>query len=278
MQLWEKLQIYSEIFMANTRHKFFLGKALISLNLVGVLLVAILFTACHKPLHLIKTNYNLKPLVVDKSSKPDSSMLLQILPFKLELDSQMNEVIVQNDVELKKEQPEGGLGNFLADQLMYYANTKLSTKPDFCLLNQGGLRLPAIYPGPIYLRTLYELQPFENQLTLVKIQGKDIVNIAKLIKEWGGAPVSGIRLVYKADSLISATISGQDISDKKEYWVLTSDYLANGGDHADVLKQLNEKIFLPTKLRDALISSLREMAKNAQTIQTKKDGRIQFTQ
>ena len=217
-------------------------------------------------------------LVIDKNTKPDSAFLQQILPYKLKLDSQMNELIVQNEVELKKEQPEGSLGNFLADQLMAYAQLNLNPKPDFCLLNHGGLRLPAIYPGPVYLRTLFELQPFENQLTLVKIKGKDLASIGKLVKEWGGAPVSGLRLVYQSGSLTNATINGKAIEEDKDYWVLTSDYLANGGDYANVLKAINEKIFLPTKLRDALILSLRAMAKNGQTIQTKKDGRIQFTQ
>jgi 2',3'-cyclic-nucleotide 2'-phosphodiesterase (5'-nucleotidase family) len=264
--------------MANTGHKFLLGQLLSPIKMLKLLAVVLLLTSCHKTLFISKTNYKQRLLVVDKNTKPDSAFLLQILPYKLKLDSQMNELIVQNEVELKKEQPEGSLGNFLADQLMAYAQLNLNPKPDFCLLNHGGLRLPAIYPGPVYLRTLFELQPFENQLTLVKIKGKDLAIIAKLVKEWGGAPVSGLRLVFQSGNLINATINGQAIQEDNDYWVLTSDYLANGGDYANVLKAINEKIFLPTKLRDALIVSLRAMAKNGQTIQTKKDGRIQFTQ
>lgn len=240
------------------------------------LLLLVAFASCHQPRHIHQSQYPVKPLYIDKNTKPDSIILSKILPYKLKLDSQMNETIIQNEVELKKELPEGSLGNFVTDQLMNYAQLHLEIKPDFCLLNHGGLRLPGIYPGPIYLRTLFELQPFENQLALVPIKGTDLKPVFDLIKEWGGAPVSGLHLVFQSGNLQEAQIQGQAIQDEKIYWILTSDYLANGGDYANILKQSSNKLFLQTKLRDALIDNLKAMAKKGQTIQTKKNGRIQF--
>ena len=241
-------------------------------------LLCIGLTACHQAMHISHSQAPTSPLYVNKNSGVDSAMMAQILPYKLKLDSQMNEVIVQNDLELKKELPEGSLGNFLADQLMDYAHTKMAIQPDFCVLNHGGLRLPAIYPGPVYLRTIFELQPFENQLATVQIQGKDLNQVFELIKEWGGAPISGLQLVFQSGSLKTATVQGKDIQAEKVYTILTSDYLANGGDHADVFKRVNEKVFYHEKLRDALILNLRTMSKKGQSIQSKKDGRIQFIQ
>jgi 2',3'-cyclic-nucleotide 2'-phosphodiesterase (5'-nucleotidase family) len=248
------------------------------LLLKGALVVLIGLSGCHQALHISQTKSPLSPLFVNKSMGVDSAMYNQILPYKLKLDSQMNEFIVQNNVELKKELPEGSLGNFFADQLMNYAQTNMGIQPDFCVFNHGGLRLPAIYPGPIYLRTLYELQPFENQLATLQIKGKDLNQVFDLIKEWGGAPTSGIQLIFQTGSMKSATIQGNEIQADKIYTILTSDYLANGGDHADVFKSINEKVFYPTKLRDALILNLKTMAKKGQSIQSKKDGRIQFIQ
>jgi 2',3'-cyclic-nucleotide 2'-phosphodiesterase (5'-nucleotidase family) len=265
--------------MVNIGHSQLRFKSRLRIILLRIsFLLLIALTACHQSLHVSQTKVPSSPLYVNKNTGVDSVMLLQILPYKLKLDSQMNEVIVQNDVELKKELPEGSLGNFLADQLMNYAQTSMSIQPDFCVLNHGGLRLPAIYPGPVYLRTVFELQPFENQLATVQIKGKDLNQVFELIKEWGGAPLSGIQLVFQSGSLKTATVQGQEIQADKVYTILTSDYLANGGDHADVFKMVKEKVYYKDKLRDALIFNLRTMAKKGQSIQSKKDGRVQFIQ
>lgn len=279
MQHLVKWQTCLEIFMENTGHSQLRFKSRFRSILMRVtFLLLITLTACHQAFHVSHTQVPKSPLYVNKNSGVDSAMLAKILPYKLKLDSQMNEVIVQNELELKKELPEGSLGNFLADQLMNYAHTSMAIQPDFCVLNHGGLRLPAIYPGPVYLRTLFELQPFENQLATLQIKGKDLNQVFELIKEWGGAPISGLQLVFQAGNLKSAFIQGKDIQAEKVYTILTSDYLANGGDHADVFKRVNEKVFYNEKLRDALILNLRTMAKKGQSIQSKKDGRIQFIQ
>jgi 2',3'-cyclic-nucleotide 2'-phosphodiesterase (5'-nucleotidase family) len=175
--------------------------------------------------------------------------------------------------DLRKEQPEGSLGNMVCDVLMRYAKEK-GVKPDFCLLNNGGLRIPTIYKGDIFVRTIYELMPFDNQLVLLKVKGSKCAELFELIAQSNGVPVSGLQMTIADGKPTQVKIQQNDFDVNKDYWVLTSDYLANGGDKANALKDPTEWKDLSIKIRDVLIVQLKEMYYSGETLQAIKDGRI----
>jgi 2',3'-cyclic-nucleotide 2'-phosphodiesterase (5'-nucleotidase family) len=207
------------------------------------------------------------------SVAPDAKALNLIEPYKNKLDSLMNVEIILSEGEFKKAQPEGTLGNMVCDVLMNYAKSK-KYQPDLCLLNNGGLRIPVIYKGPVTVRTIYELMPFENQLWMVKITGKKFMELIKMIAESGGAPVAGIELVIQDGNIQSLLVQGKALDESKDYWVLTSDYLANGGDKYEALKNPIEKIDLNVLLRDAIILTLDKMDTDGDHLIPVSDGRI----
>jgi hypothetical protein len=65
-----------------------------------------------------------------------------------------------------------------------------------------------------------------------------------------------------------------DFDPNKTYKILTSDYIANGGDHADMMKNSVSSFQYDIKLRDAVIEELRLITKDGGKLIDKKDGRI----
>ncbi len=229
--------------------------------------------SCHSQLQVQKTqNQNIK-MISDSFPIWDQKAIEMIKPYKIKLDSSMNVVINEAPVELKKELPEGSLGNMVCDMLMDYALAH-GQKPDFCVMNQGGLRIPTIYKGPVYVRTIYELLPFENQLVLLKVSGKNCRLLFNLIVQIGGTPESGFQMTIKGDTLSGLQINHIDFDEAKDYLVLTSDYLANGGDNVVPLKNPLQMIDLNIKIRDALFIQIKRMNSAGKQLFYKKDGRI----
>jgi 2',3'-cyclic-nucleotide 2'-phosphodiesterase (5'-nucleotidase family) len=238
------------------------------------LLGLIILFACHSPKKAVLTKSNSITIVKDSVPEADSTALVLINKYKKHLDKQMNEVIAESIFDLKKELPEGALGNMVSDVLMKFAKRKPENKPDFCVLNHGGLRIPVIYKGEISIRTVFELLPFENMLVMVELKGEDCQKLFDLIADSKGAPVAGITMIIKNGKAEEVKINGENFDPNKTYKILTSDYIANGGDHADMMKNAVSTFQYDIKLRDAVIQELRLLTKDGGKLINQKDGRI----
>lgn len=231
---------------------------------IGILLVG----SCSGTYQLAKhTDINIR-VIADSLQLYDSTIAFMIAPYKQKLDAQMNEVIGEAEQTLTKELPDGTLGNFAADACLIYAQNNNATV-DFCLLNAGGIRLPAIQKGPITIGKLYELMPFDNMIEVVELDGNACKELFAWIAKWKGAPVSGIELTITDDEANNVKIKGEPFNESKTYFVATTDYVANGGDGAAMFakgKRTNNNY----KLRDAII----DYVKNKQTIKADNNGRI----
>ncbi len=207
----------------------------------------------------------------------DSLLILEIAPYKIKLDSSMNEVLAISSAKMEKGQPESELGNFVADLCMDVINNDsnlFKSKPaDFCVLNNGGLRasLPA---GNILLKNAFELMPFENELVIITLNGVSVQKVLNYISEKGGVPVSNLRMKLNVEDYTNVTINNLPFSTDATYRVLTSDYLANGGDAMNMFGDSLSSESTGTKVRDAIISYLRDQKKAGQVINPKTDGRI----
>lgn len=252
-----------EMYLANTAH-----------NMRNLFLGLVVFLAsCAAKQHQVAQVKTEHYKIHKDSIAPDAKVLNLIAPYKNRLDSLMNVEIILSEGDFRKSQPEGSLGNMVCDVLMEYAKSK-KHQPDLCLLNNGGLRIPVIYKGPVTVRTIYELMPFENQLWMVKINGKKFMELISMIAESGGAPVAGIELVIQDGKIQSLLVQGKAFDETKDYWVLTSDYLANGGDKYEALKNPVEKIDLNVLLRDAIMLTLDKMDTDGAHLIPVNDGRI----
>ncbi len=173
------------------------------------------------------------------------------------------------------------LGSFLCDMM-------LAQHPDreICLTNSGGLRadLPA---GELTYGALYDAMPFSNQPAYLDITGAVLLELLRVGTSgaFGVVQVAGLQLTYDRerdrcptidrdgdgdvdradrDRLLEARLwDGRPIDPQRTYRVVTSSFLALGGDgwgpalsrvHPDRVRVLSGSL----PLRDALASLLRE--------------------
>lgn len=239
---------------------------------LAVFFLAILLSSCKSHFDLTKTNRKQYP--ISKEISADSVMIKSYLPFKEKMDSQMTAIIGKSDSLLYKGRGlESNLGNFFADACMNEAR-KLDPEIDFAMPSTtGGLR-NSLPKGNISLSNVFELMPFENELLVLKLNGSDAQDLITFIAASGGQPVAGIRMKIKDKVASDILINGKPFDAKKTYSVLTSDYIAGGGDSAKGLANPIAKKTLGLKVRDALIQYIKAQTAEGKTITGNLDGRI----
>ncbi|WP_163707876.1 5'-nucleotidase C-terminal domain-containing protein [Mangrovibacterium lignilyticum] len=192
----------------------------------------------------------------------------------------MKEVVAESDVELIKKKPESLLTNYLADILLHegqmYASRYTGRPiPTVAYLNYGGIRTD-LPKGKITVGKIFELMPFENEMVLLKLKGEDLYSMAEKIAQQGGDCVAGLKLSIKAGEIESFAINNKPVNKGIYYWLVTNDYVANGGD--DMTMFLNRATIINTgiKLRDCFIEHMRNDFDAGRIISPKLDGRISY--
>lgn len=186
-------------------------------------------------------------IAVDQSYPLSRSVDSIVAPYKAELDREMNQVIAYAETDFINARPSGNLGNLVADIIYAKGASLLEEKPAICLVNFGGLRAP-ISKGNVTLGDIYKLMPFDNQLVLVKMPAASIYEIRDYLLQSGGEPISGFRI--DGDRIYDA--SGAPWKEQ-DYWVITSDYLMNGGDRMSFFEKKLEVLSTGILFRDVLV-------------------------
>ena len=210
--------------------------------------------SCNNEYKIIEENFQL----IEVKENVDSSVIKIIFPYKINLDKEMNKIISYTKNELSKGQPESSLGNFICDLSLI----KADGQADFCVFNNGGLR-DIISKGNIKVKNIYQVMPFENELVIIDLNTEEYYTLLNYIVRRGGEPIGGCEVIQKNDTIISK------LNNNNKIRVLTSDYLANGGDNMDFFIGKNQKK-LGVKLRDAII----EYCLNNDTININLDNRL----
>lgn len=244
-------------------------------TLLLCLLFQILLAGCS---HTLQTEYKTTQYKITASDTlKETNRITEFLqPYHDSLQLQMQEVVSYTDNPLIKGNPESNLGNFVADACQWLADslarTGQITNTDFTMLNSGGLRT-ALPKGNITRGNIFELMPFENELVIVYLPSDISDKLFSYIAKRNGNPVSGIKMQIKENEAINIEIQGKKISSNPECKLLTSDYLANGGDNLDFLVNL-KRDKTGVKVRDAIFLYLRHLQLSGSKITTMTDGRI----
>jgi 2',3'-cyclic-nucleotide 2'-phosphodiesterase (5'-nucleotidase family) len=216
-------------------------------------------------------------VINDSTTTSDARFDSLIAPYKKIIDAEMNEVLIISDIPLIKDQPEGLLGNLVADIVLKKTLEKIPLKvqeePIFCVLNNGGLRT-SLPQGEITRKKIYELMPFENEIVVLTITPENTQELMNYIARSGGVPVSGIKMGIKKNEAVNVFINGYPFDKNKNYKIVTSDYLADGGDKMFFFKNPIMKETPGLKIRDVLIEYMIEEHKKGNILSAKKDGRI----
>ena len=194
---------------------------------------------------------------LSEKSKVDSSISSSlkidelIQPYKDSLDKEMNQVLGFSKDNFEIQRPSSSLMNWCADAV--FANQTKNVKlaqPIFCILNTGGLR-STIGKGTVSLGDIYKLMPFDNTIVWVELPISSIVEIEKYLSQSGGEPIANAKL--ENGKLL---INGNN-EKMTHFWVLTSDYLMNGGDKMSFFEQRTNAIMNGKLLRNAFIEEVK---------------------
>lgn len=216
-----------------------------------------------------------KSELIEVNKEPDENLLSTITPYKSKLSSELDEVIGYTELTLDKGKPESLLGNFLADLLIIEAEELINSSIDFCVINNGGIR-SMIPKGEITRRKIFELMPFENEMVVLTLKAESTKELFDYIAQRGGMPISGFQLSVKPDDTYTAEINGKTIDYSRNYTVLTSDYLADGGGGMTFFADSLKKQIVGMKIRDAIILHIEKLHKLNKVIKPELDERIRY--
>ena len=237
------------------------------------LLFTVVFYSCKQQ----KLHTDFQAVSIDSTLAESASIEKHLAPYRNKLDKTMHTVLAQSDEEFIKQQPESNLSNLVADLTLETARKK-GFSPDMCLLNFGGLRT-SLPKGNITVGKIYELMPFENEVVVVTISAQQFDSLIHYIIEVGGQPVSGIKIIVNKDKTYQLfDAQGNPWVKKDTYTIVTTDYLAQGGDHMNFFLQPEAYAEAGIKLRDAIIDYVKEKGKKNEHLKGKLDGRIEFIQ
>ncbi len=217
--------------------------------------------------------------IIVNNNKIDSTIYKAMSPYKKAHDEQMYAVIAKSEDALVKADVESTLGNFFCDAVIFETKKLLgkdSAILDVAIFNKGGLR-NSLPKGNITIGNVFELMPFDNEVVLLKLSGAQFKDMCYKIVEKGGIPIGGMRMTMKGTTPTDITIKGKPFDETKDYWVVTSDYLANGGDSYNFFKNAKERKVMNALLRNVIINYCEDITKMEQTIKPTLDGRIQIS-
>ena len=217
--------------------------------------------------------------VIVNQNKIDSTIYNAIAPYKKTQDEKMKTILATSEGPFLKADVESTLGNLFCDAVLFETKKRLggdSSKLNIAVFNKGGLR-NALPKGDITVGNIFELMPFDNELILLKLSGDQMKDMLTKIAEKGGIPIGGMKMTISKTAASDVFINGKPFDESKEYWIATSDYLANGGDNYTFFKNAKEKKLMNVLLRDVIISYCNDMTKNGNVLKPMLDGRIQVS-
>ncbi|MEO6071586.1 MAG: 5'-nucleotidase C-terminal domain-containing protein [Chitinophagaceae bacterium] len=232
-----------------------------------VLLVfaAFFFISCHPA--LVPTAIAYKEYAINSEQPKDAALVSLMKPYKDSVLKSMSEVVGTTNKTLIHKRPEGTLGNFVVDAILYEAKLKFHFPIDIAIVNDDGLRIDRIAAGNVTKWDIFNVMPFENLMVAQKIRGDVLQQYLDLIAGDGGWPVAGMTMQIKGSKAVNVLIGGKPLAMDKMYTVINSDYIANGGKNASMLKNipqqnsgylLRDAIFDFIKAKENIITSNEE--------------------
>jgi 2',3'-cyclic-nucleotide 2'-phosphodiesterase (5'-nucleotidase family) len=213
-------------------------------RIIGLLGYIWLLSACHT---INEATYDSALVPVYGTFETSREIDSIVKPYRDSLEKSMGIFLATADVDFTVGRPSSNLGNWVADAI--FANQTKAVRlslPTCCLLNTGGLR-SSLNKGKITLGDMYKLMPFDNEIVWVKLPGSSLISIENYLTQSGGEPIANA-LVRKGKFQINGW---RDTT--SSFWVITSDYLLNGGDKMTFFKDATEVVHTGKLMRDALV-------------------------
>lgn len=226
----------------------------------------------HELLHREKfDHFPVKQTLVNDSANKVISI------YKGQIDSQMQTTIVTAKDAFTKEKEQHALGNFVCDAMKQIGEKELKQTCDVVIINRGGLRA-TLPKGEIKVMNIFELMPFDNEMVLLTISGQKLLEGLKTILEKKHSYLGLTIKTNLKNELLEVKINGEKLNENQSYKILTSDYLANGGDRFDFFKGPHKKENSGIKIRDAIIAYCVDLNVNGKILIPYTDERLQISE
>jgi len=243
-------------------------------SILILILITIMHFSCVQVKWTVKEATGTRiPLDKETAHFADAVFTTFLEPYKIQLEKEMNEVIGFAVQDLRVHGPESLLSNFSADVYREVAATEIQSPVDIAIVNLKGLRaqVPA---GNITVARIFELMPFENELVVLWIKGKELTDLFDFFASIGGEGVSGMKMGIRDGKAVDVTIGNLSLDNDKVYIVATNDYLAEGNDGMTQLRNAEKRVNTGIKIRDMLIEYIRKESEAGRKIEPQLDGRV----
>ncbi|MNV04492.1 Trifunctional nucleotide phosphoesterase protein YfkN precursor [compost metagenome] len=194
---------------------------------------------------------------IDGSFKSSVEMDSLVAPYRREMLKEFGQVIGETTTDLVTGRPNSTLGFWLCDQLIAKAkdSSLFKQEPLVAFINIGGLRAD-LPKGPITVGDVYKVMPFDNRVVYLKLSLDKIPEMEAYLKEKGGEPIGGFSLI-KGKLEFPDSLAKQ----KKYFWVVTSDFLANGGDNMFFFNNPLDRLDTNVLFRDFILEAVKKEKK-----------------
>ncbi|KAL4933773.1 bifunctional metallophosphatase/5'-nucleotidase [Aspergillus undulatus] len=197
--------------------------------------------------------YHGAPIHMDNSTALDEELDGRIQEWAGAFAEFAAEVLGETDAVLVQETCQDGdclLGQVMADAMLEYRQNQTDgtqiVAPDLALINAGGIRAE-INAGEITRGEVLTAFPFGNAIVELKFSGSYLTRLLEgavsYVNQFNNEEITswfqvsrGVRIEFNPDNeagsrLVNVTINGEPINDKRDYRVVTLDFLAGGGDN-----------------------------------------------
>lgn len=242
-----------------------LKNSTVVLKCFGLLLTFILLFSCGQQKNVV-TKIEGKKISITETQSEATAIENFIKPYRENIDKDLSQVLAYNPENLEKSKGEWqtNIGNFLADITLTKSNIVFQSREnksiDICLLNHGGIRT-IIPKGNVTARNAYEVMPFENAAVVIALKGTQISEMVNyIIAEKKPHPLKGLTFTIDSNNVPkNILINKKPLNIETIYHVVTSDYLANGGDNMTFFKQGLNRYDIDYKLRNLMIDYFKEV-------------------
>lgn len=242
--------------------------------IISIFTILLIFSCKNEPQVLVKVEGKLQPIT--EEIKPIKSIEDFIQPYKEKVEGEMNTVLsyAPKDLTRLDGELESSLGNLMADMCYKRANPVFNSRTEkninFAMFNYGGIRA-GITKGDVKTVNSFQLMPFENSLVVVELTAEKVKELIHyLISQNKAHPLSSQINLIVTNNGYDLKINNAPLDGSKTYFVLTSDYLQNGGDRMDFFKNPVNLYKLDYKVRNAIIDYFKE----TDTLKVELDGRF----
>lgn len=198
------------------------------------------------------------PLWTDKTGE-DPAVAATIKGFTTEVDKEMGKVIGESAVDLgfSTKTLDSDIGNWFTDAMRRQAGT------DAAFQNSAGIRAD-MKKGPVRLRDIFQVMPFENTLVKLTMTGKQLTDLMTDNLRGGRSKlqVSGLKITFRNSPQGPADVTilhnGKPVGPDDKLTVATNNYLTTGGTGGKAFTEAGTAEDTMQPIRDLLIKDIKE--------------------